>query len=79
MTRPASHLPPAATCTYVLRLADGRYVTDLADVASSSSIDSAHLWLWPVGDTAEDRAERVAAIAKLHPWIGMPVAGRARS
>lgn len=79
MTRPASHLPPAATCTYALRLADGRYVVDPAGVAVSDSIDHAHLWLWPAGDTAEERAERVAAIVKRHPWIGVPTAVRAKS
>lgn len=79
MTRPASHLPPSATCTYALRLIDGRYVTDLAGIAGSYSIDNAYVWLWPIGDTDEDRAERVAAIMKRHPWIGGAVAVRSRA
>ncbi len=77
MTR--SHLPPTATCTYALRMGDGRYVTDLTSEAGSYSIDNAHLWLWPIGETEEARAERVAAVAKRYPWIGRPVAVRARA
>lgn len=79
MTRPASHLPPAATCTYALRLADGRYVADPAGVAATVSLDHAHLWLWPLVETDEARAEGVTAVAKRYPWIGQPVAVRARS
>lgn len=79
MTRPASHLPTAATCTYALQLADGRYIVDLAGIASSSSIDHAYLWLWPLIETAEARAERVAAVAKRYPWIGVPMAVRSRA
>jgi hypothetical protein len=79
MTRPASHLPPAATCTFVLRLADGRYVSDPAGAAASCSIDNAYLWLWPLIETEEARDERVAAIAKRYPWIGAPTAVRSKA
>lgn len=76
MTR--SHQSPAATCTYALRLGDGRYVADPGGVAITASIDEAHLWLWPAAEDEEARAERVAAVSKRYPWIYRATAARSR-
>lgn len=69
--------PLAATCTFVLQLADGRYVVDPVG-AVSESIDEAHVWLWPLAESNEARQERVAAICKRHPWIRQATAVRSR-
>lgn len=78
MTRPAS-TPLAATCTFALRLGDGRYVTDPAGKLASYDLALAHLWLWPSTDGDEARAARIAAVVRRYPWMGMPTAVRARS
>jgi len=73
------HRPLAATCTFALRMADGRFVTDPGIPGGSHSIENAHLWLWPLGESDEARAARIAAIVKRHPWICRATAVRARA
>lgn len=68
----------SATCTYALRLSDGRFVTDPAG-AASYSLEMAYLWLWPVDDTDEVRADRISKVITRHPWMMRVVAVRARS
>lgn len=75
----ADRRQPAATCTFALRLSDGRYVTDMAGVSASYSIDNAHLWLWPIAESDEERAARISVIVKRYPWLGRATAVRARS
>lgn len=67
-----------ATCTFALRMLDGRYVSDPAGVTGSYSLDSAYLWLWPT-ESDEARAERIAAVVKRYPWMGKVTVVRARS
>jgi len=69
----------AATCTFALRMGDGRYVVDPNTTLSSYSIDNAHLWLWPLVESDEARAERIAQVVERYPGIGRAVAVRARS
>ncbi len=77
MTR--SHQPPAATCTYALRLPDGRYVADPSGAVATLSLDGAFVWLWPATEDDAARQERVAAVAKRWPWIGRATAVRSRT
>lgn len=77
MTRSAH--PPAATCTYALRMLDGRLVADLDGKQATYDLGSAYLWLWPAAESDEARAERVAAVVERYPWIGHAVAVRSRA
>lgn len=67
-----------ATCTYVVILG-GQYAYDPVDHEKRGfSPAEAHLWLWPVSDTEEQRKERLDAVGKRMKWTGPIAATRAR-
>lgn len=78
MTRHTAH-PPAATCTYALRMLDGRLVADPDGKQATYDLGSAYLWLWPAAESDEARAVRVGKVVERYPWIGQAVAMRARA
>lgn len=80
MTRPASHLPPAATCTYALRFPNGEYVFDPRDwKQTTNSLALAHLWLWPIDESAEAREAKIAKVREQMKFPMPLVAVRART
>ena len=69
----------AATCTYALRMFDGRPVVDPDGKQTTYDLGSAYLWLWPAAESDEARSAHVAAVIERYPWIGQAVAVRSKS
>lgn len=67
--------PIGGLCTYVLRRTGiGDYVKGPATHTVTLGLDEACVWLWPGSDTAEERAERIAALQM--PWAVMTARAR---
>lgn len=74
-TQREAHL---ATCTYVV-IIGGLYAYDPLDFEKRGFDSSAaHIWLWPVDETPEQRKERLENVAKRMKWSGPIAATRAR-
>lgn len=56
---------PGALCSFMLRLPDGRFLSDPSGTSATYSTFDAQLWLWPLNESDQERAARAAAIGRL--------------
>lgn len=69
----------SATVTFALRMTDGRFIAEPKHgQLGTYSLEFAQLWVWPVAESDDARAARIAAVCKIHPWAGPLTATRAR-
>lgn len=79
MSHGARREAPSATVSFALRMVDGRYLAS-PDYGALGTFDLAlaHLWLWPLIESDEARAARIAEVRKRMPWSGPLSAVRAK-
>lgn len=70
----------SATCTFALRFPNGELAFDPTDWRhTTTDLSLAHLWLWPIDESAEQRAAHVQEAQKrMHYPLGVLAVVRAR-